>query len=191
MNDDNNMTPEEPKCWIESTNDSALQRTQDEFTREYGAELADNCNHLIIEVASRYLQIKDGKPPYAFGGFDRDEIARTLAAETTIRYNGYVRDTANGGDIVETVWETDAIESWDRRKFIEAFDRYLAEMMTFAKARGAGGALRDCREARQIINAASSSILGFAPLAPDDALRVVELEKAASEALSAERGAAK
>lgn len=182
------MSPEETRNWVEGENAARLNREQARFTRECGAQLAENCAYLTVETAKRYLQIKGGKPPSAFGDFDRDEIARTLAVDTTISYDGYVCD--NGG-FCETTWQTEAIEMWDRSKFVEAYGKYLGTAANFAEARGCADAAQGYRKAEQIV-CTKTNPLYQRPLSPNDALEVVALEKAATESLSKrKKGAAK
>ena len=182
------MSPEERKDWVEGENAARINRAQDRFTRECGAELTENCAYLTVETAKRYLQITDGKPPSAFGDFDRDEIARTLAADTMLSYDGYVCD---GDGFYETTWQTEAIETWDRSKFVEAYGKYLGTAATFAEAQGCADAAQGYRKAEQIVCTKTHPFYQR-PLSPNDALEVTALEKAATESLSKrKKGAAK
>ena len=58
MNDNDSMTPDELKDWVEGSNATALQRAQDRFTAERGSELAGNCAYLTEETAKRYLRLR-------------------------------------------------------------------------------------------------------------------------------------
>ena len=175
--------------WVEDTNLDAMLRAQDKFTLERGDELRENCYHLTEEVVKRYLRLREHAAPSAFGAFDRDEIARILTFVPVIEYTGFFYDppTADApkGNVYETTWETDASEAWDRSTFIAAYARYLEEAAAFAEAQGVTDAQQAYRGALELVNAAGSPQVLRRALSPDDALRVVDLERRATETLGA------
>lgn len=184
--------------WVEDANLHSMLEAQDRFTREIGAELKENCNRLIIEVGKRCVQLENGKPPSPVGAFDREEIARILTAPAMIEYKGYVLDAAGdeGGEssgVRETTWETNAEEEWKRSALIGIYEMFLEKAEKFAEGHGAKSAMRDYGEAARIVKRTKTSYLRAA-LPPDDALRVIDLEQAATASLSGEmrgKGAAK
>lgn len=176
--------------WVQSSNMDAMMRAQDRFTRERGNELRENCQRLQVEAYRRYSWLDRDEPPRAFGAFDSDEIARILATPAMIRYDGFMLtrgkaakgEKAHGDGICRTTWETEAAESWNRTTFIAIFQTYLERAVESAKEHGAESALRDYRQALQLVKTTESPYRRGV-LSPDDALRVIALEQAANGAL--------
>jgi len=193
------MTDDEIQAEIDDANDEAQKAAQEEFTRETGAELQEQCHRLTEETARRYARIMKGLSPQAFGEYDRDEIARIFNADVVIYFDGYELDMSSDPETVEdwqdgaieTSWDTEAEEAWDRLAFVEAFEKYLYTAAAFAKSIGAVHAMRLYLRAWGIVHEARERRKARFRLDPDEALRVVNLERVATDRLWVDVEAAK
>ena len=184
------MTKEEIQDRIDEENSILCQEAKEEFTRKTGAELKANCRRLTEETAERYALIMKGEAPRAFGAYDRDEIARILNVDTTICCDGYglntsleIRPEDDWEDCaIETSFIIDAAETWDRKAFIEAYEKYLHTAAAFAKSIGSTHAMRLYLRAWGLVR---KTYLQYdrLPLAADEALRTVNLERVATDRL--------
>lgn len=193
------MTVEEIQREIDYENEEAKAAAQAEFTLKTGEELRAQCHRLTEEVAQRYAAVMKGESPRAFGGYDRDEIARILNTDTYIYYNGYEIDTSLEPKSID-YWESGTIgvslsceaeEAWDRYVFIEAYSKFLHTAAAFAKSTGALHAMRLYLRAWGVVNIAFDPTPYDRELSADEALRIVNLERVATERLWVEVEAAK
>ena len=193
------MTDDEIQAEIDDATDEAQKAAQDEFTRATGAELQKQCHRLTSETAKRYARIMKGLSPQAFGEYDRDEIARILNADVVLFYFGYELDMSTDPDTVEdwqdgamdASYDVEAEEAWDRLAFVEAFEKYLYTAAAFAKSIGAVHAMRLYLRAWGIVHEVRESRKARFRLDPDEALRVVNLERVATDRLWVDVEAAK
>ena len=173
--------------WVNDYNLESMLKAQDRFTMERGGELKENCSRLLAEVSIRYGRVTHGEPPSAFGAFDRDEIARILAFFPVIEYEGFAyvpaSDGTEEGHAYKTQWETDAEEAWTRSRFIEGYEKYLEAAAALADAKGVADARQGYLDAKTLVNATGAPQTLRHAIAPDDALRVIDLEKTATESL--------
>ena len=193
------MTDEQVQISIDLVNSRLQKEEQEEFTRKKGEELKTRCHELTREVAKRYDSIILGEAPRAFGEYDRDDIARILNTDMTIEYLGYDLDMTPGKEVGDD-WREGAIESlqifapeeaWDRSAFVGAFDKYLYTAAAFAKSIGALHAMRLYLRAWGIVHEVYVDCDVCLALSPDEALRVVRLERIASSRLWLDVEAAK
>lgn len=183
------MTKEEIQRKINEANTLAMYDALEEFSRKVGAEMREQSHHLTIETARRYLRILEGTPPHAFGGYDRDDIARLLNADATVRCDGYVLDTSQDPEKAEnwqdcanwTEWILNAEEAADRFAFIEAFEKYLHTAAAFAKSIGGTHPMRLYLRAWDIVRKAREQKGMAMSLTAKEALCTVNLERAATE----------
>ena len=193
------MTDDEIQAEIDDANEEAHKAAQEEFTRATGAELQKQCHRLTAETARRYARLMKGQSPQAFGEYDRDEIARILNADVVLFYFGYELDMSTDSDTVEdwqdgasdTGWDTEAEEAWDRLAFVEAFEKYLYTAAAFAKSIDAVHAMRLYLRAWGIVHEARERRKARFRLDSDEALRVVNLERVATDRLWVDVEAAK
>ena len=193
------MTDDEIQARIDDANDEARKIAQDEFTCATGAELQKQCHRLTAETANRYARIMKGQSPQAFGEYDRDDIARILNANVIIFYFGYELNMSADPDTVEdwqdgtndAGYDTEAEEAWDRLAFVEAFEKYLYTAAAFAKSIGGVHAMRHYLRAWGIVHEARERLKVRFRLDPAEALRVVNLERVATDRLWVDVEAAK
>ena len=137
----------------ENLNARSIAAAQEEFTRNGGQDLADDCEYLLHELKIRRRLLDSGDEPLAFGAFDRDMIARVLACEAEVSYTDY-SFMGEDGDEDEVIDISDDIpiglaettcpakEAKIRGEFIEAYTKYLYDSAAFAKSLGAESAMR-------------------------------------------------
>ena len=173
--------------WVDELDDEACAAAQKEFTREFGAEVTENCDRLLRIVAVRYNLLRNGERPKAFGAFDRDEIERILTYDLNFEYDGYQIDfsadfetaTDCNDCIIEAPMTTASEEAWTRYEFVKAFMKYLETAAAFAKSIGAIPASRLYMRAYLILEPLDSD----SNLSPEDAHRFAMFEKIATEML--------
>jgi len=183
------MTEKEIQEAIDEANNLAMDDALEEFSRKVGAEMREQSRHLTIETAKRYMRIMEGKPPYAFGGYDRDDIARLLNADVTVRCDCYELDTSQDPEKADnwqdcangTEWICNAEEAADRFAFIEAFEKYLHTAAAFAKSIGGTHPMRLYLRAWDIVRKAREQEGMAMNLIAKEALCTVNLERAATE----------
>ena len=195
------MTEDEIQRGIDFANYIAEEEAQDDYTRQTGKELLKCCHRLTEETSERYALVMQGKSPLAFGEYDRDDIARVLNADVVLYCDGYELNLSDDVDFdkitdwqdgaLETDWDTEAEESRDRLAFVEAFEKYLHTAAAFAKSIGALHAMRLYLKAWGIVKENRERRKYRFRLDADAALRVVNLERVASERLWLDVEAAK
>ena len=186
------MTIEEVQSEIDEFNENAHNYAQEVFTEQIGQEMVLSCNRLVDNAKNCIKAIKSKQPFEPFGCFDSDEIARIYAADMTISYDGYDLNMSN--DIPDSDdWEdyaisetclTEAEESYDRAQFIDTFEKYLRAAAKLAKAIESSaaepylGALALSKETKTKFSRLT--------LSAEEALKLVELEKTATQTLLAD-----
>ena len=183
------MTIDELNDEIDAANDSSLEEAQQAFTEEIGRELSASCDRLVKETRNRIDAIKRGESPRSFGAYDRDEIARVFSTDMFFMYDIYeinydvdvetIDDWRDGA--FETAFSKEADEAYDREAFINCYEEYLYIAATFAKSIGSV-AVRPYLMAWGLSRETKLKHTRLT-LGPQKALRMVNLEKAASKLL--------
>lgn len=183
------MTIEELANEIDNANDNNRAEAQAAFTEETGKELADSCHYLAKGAAERLAVVRRGEPPPAFGAYDRDEIARIYTTDTSITYDGYDLDMGADAATIDN-WPDGAImmpryeeaeEADDRKIFLDRYEEYLYAAAVFAKSIGSA-AVRPYLMAWGLSRETRTQFSRLT-LSPQEALRLTDLEKAASKLL--------
>ena len=183
------MTIEEVQCKIDEFNEDAQQDAQRIFSEQIGREMALSCNDFVTQAKNCIEAIKNRRPFEPFGCFDSDEIARIYGADMAIPYDGYDLDMSDDDSdsddwqdyAVSETWFTEAEESYDRARFIDAFEKYLraaaklAKMIKSSAAESYLGALALSKETKTKCSRLA--------LSAEEALKLVELEKTAAQTL--------
>ena len=163
-------TTDEVQYWVDELDDEACTEAQKDFTREFGAEVAETCDRLLMVVAIRYSLLRNGERPKAFGAFDRDEIERILAYDQNFNYDGYELDL--GADfekatdcsdcMIEVSKTTASEEAWTRFEFIKAFRKFLETAAAIAhKGSRKGSTGKPTREYRKILERVQENPIGY------------------------------
>ncbi len=192
------MTIDEIQDQIDEANQASLDDAADAFQEKVGRDLTEECVRLLGEIKLRTDTIRRAEAPIEFGEFDQDAIARILAAETTISYDGYdldpeakAEDCKDWTDAAfETTWVTQSDATVDRNRFIREYEKYLYAAATFAKSLGSIGAVRLYLSAWRILQGTATRFSRLR-LSPEDALSVIKSERAATRALWLDAQAAK
>ena len=187
------MTIEEVQSEIDRVNEESLFDVQRRFSKNTGHDLANACDMLVRKTHKIITDIKSAfEPcllPVTFGEYDRDEIARVFTTDTTIEYDFCEFNTDSDPStadhwsdcILQTTNTTDAEEASNRNLFIEYFENYLYTAATFAKSIGSA-AVRPYMMALSL-SYETASFGSRIPLSAEEALRLVNIEKAASKLL--------
>ena len=183
------MTIDELSDQIDAANADSLEEAQKNFTEVIGRELSASCDRLVKETRNRIDAIKRGEPPRSFGAYDRDEIARVFSTDMFFLYDVYeinydvdvetIDDWRDGA--FETAFSKEADEAYDREAFINCYEEYLYIAATFAKSIGSV-AVRPYLMAWGLSRETKLKHTRLT-LGPQKALRMVNLEKAASKLL--------
>lgn len=189
------MTTAELEKEINHANTLAYYDATDDFTAKTGAELLRKCHRLASEVALRYASVNNGFAPAPFGAFDRDEIARIFNTDATVVYNMYtVNAEVDPAKVELRDWtdctcygevEAESIEAGDRFLFCKAYKKYLYTAAALAKSVGALQTMNMYMTGWGIMEremTIARSQYGFT-ISAEDALRIVNLERVASERL--------
>jgi len=185
------MTEEEIQIEIDVYNSAAKYGAQCAYTEKSGEELASECKRLTVCVAERYLALMDGEAPRAFGSFDRDAIARIFNANTLLSFGGLdpdpTKDPTHASDWTEctcpATFEEPADEAYIRYTFCEAYMKYLHSAASAAKSADAPHTMRLYLRAWGILRRAIDKEGPSFWLDGDDAIKVVDLEKTATDRL--------
>jgi hypothetical protein len=193
-----NMTIEEAEEFINEENEDRIDEAKERFARATGGNLEENCKRLTEETAIRFELVMNGLAPTAFGAYDRDDIARILNTDTVISFDGYKLEVESGTKEVEdwrdaaaeTTWYFEAVETHDRRQFIDAYENYLHMAAAFAKSIGATHAMHLYLRAWGLVRETYEQGARLT-LTPEESIHAVNLEKAASSRLWLDLEAAK
>jgi len=185
------MTYKDIQKEIGDANEEARWAAEADFSNNAGRDLLVQCHRLTEETSERYALVMKGESPRAFGEYDRDEVAHILSLDVVITFDGYTLDMSTDAETikdwreaaVKTQWQCDAYPARDRLAFIAVYEKYLYTAALFAKSIGAEHAMRLYLRAWGLVSEAHAQNGQRARLAPDDALRTVNLERVATERL--------
>lgn len=145
-------------------------------------------------LLDRIAVVKSGKAPNEFGLYMRDELARILATETCLAYDGLALDrnvviSADSGTPLESVSYENYVTLWTPefglwRQIVTALDEYLYSAAVLAKSLNASStAARLYLRAWRIVKRIEDYARSYGCANKDEALAIVRLERVAADRL--------
>lgn len=186
------VTEDDVIFWADQLTTTERDNAQQQFTQEYGEELLQNCVYLSKVLSSRFLSVQNGNAPKIFGAYDSDELIRLLTANMALVYLMYnplldvdysayknPKDAMTSG-LIDTISNEGEI----RNDFIKAYSNFLYTCASLAKSIGAATSMRMFLKAWQILQDARSNPECDNRLDLEDAQRLLNLDKIATQRLT-------
>ena len=179
---------------IENYNDERQKEAQAKFDKGPIPKMKWVMGQALDRLLDRIAVVKSGNAPDEFGSYMRDELARILATETCLGYDGLTLDEnaaipADSGTPFEDVSHECYVTAWTPefgqwRKIVTALDEYLYSAAVFAKSvNPSSTAARLYLRAWRIVQRIEDRARSYGYAHKDEALAIVRLERVAAERL--------